>query len=926
MRSASRAPHERRYRPDRRFAQRLLAATAIVAFAALTWLHAGETPTWTAFDDIGQALAALAATVACAVRVKRELRARDATSDGSRAWRAWLLLAAGAGCWTVGQIACCVYEVGFNLAPPPVSALDAAFLAFPLLVTAGLLTMVHTPARRLSQVRGAVEGLLIASGFFLLSWSLIVGSVVTSVQGASALAEAVNLAYPALDAVALAAVLFLALRRRGELPAGLGLLALGIVCVALSDSAFWYLNATASDFPGTTPLDTGWVAGFALIALAAFAPARERPRWTRLAGSRAMLVAPVMPVALASVAVLARWLIDGRLGAVGGLLEIATVVVGLALMLLVIVSYENDALTSDLERRVRARTAQLHATERYYRALVQHSSDVVMVVDRDLTIRYVSDSVLDIFGYRPDQLTDRDLTVFGKVAGKALGEALGRAAFLSGEIARVEWTLEDAAGRARQAESSITNLLLDPNVEAFVLNTRDETDRVALQSQLRHQAFHDPLTGLSNRALLSDRASQAFARSLRTGADVAVIVVDLDEFKLINDNLGHQLGDALLREVAKRLQAAARPEDTVARIGGDEFLVLVDAVGSLDEALSLAERLRGALEARFVLDGVEHAVTASIGVAVGRASSTSFDQLLCDADMAMYSVKAGGRDAVQQFQPSMHERARERFRLQADLGKALERDEFWLLYQPEFDATGEQLEGFEALIRWNHPTRGLVRPDLFIPYADDSGLIVPIGRWVLREALREAAGWDALSATAEPLSIAVNVSAVQLKAPSLLADVQDALEQSKIEPSRVVLEITEHSLVEDSQTVIGVLDGLKKLGVRLAIDDFGTGYASLSYLQRMPVDILKIDQSFVQASVADARGRELLEAIVAIGQSMSLETIAEGVEHAAQLELVQDMGCDLVQGFLLGRPLSLYEVRRLISSARVPSAMKLPAP
>jgi hypothetical protein len=180
MRSASRAPHERRYRPDRRFAQRLLAATAIVAFAALTWLHAGETPTWTAFDDIGQALAALAATVACAVRVKRELRARDATSDGSRAWRAWLLLAAGAGCWTVGQIACCVYEVGFNLAPPPVSALDAAFLAFPLLVTAGLLTMVHTPARRLSQVRGAVEGLLIASGFFLLSWSLIVGSVVTS--------------------------------------------------------------------------------------------------------------------------------------------------------------------------------------------------------------------------------------------------------------------------------------------------------------------------------------------------------------------------------------------------------------------------------------------------------------------------------------------------------------------------------------------------------------------------------------------------------------------------------------------------------------------------------------------------------------------------------------------------------------------------
>ncbi len=916
MRRSRRPPQriqERARLPRRWPIRQLTSVAAIAAFGVLTVMHAGNAPVWTAFDDIGEALAASVATVACVARARRERRARDTATDGGRAWILWSLLAAGAGAWAVGQVGWSVYEVGLGSAPPAVSALDVAFLAFPILVVAGLLTMVQTPAGRLSQLRGAAEGLFIAAGFLLLSWSLIVGSVLAKTESSTLLKEMVNLAYPALDAVALAAMLFIALRRKDDPPRGLGLLALGIACVALSDSSFWYLSAVNPSFPGATALDTGWVAGFLLIALAALSSGRRRVGRRRLSDRRALLMAPVLPAALGTLVMLARWLSGGSLGSEGALLTITAALVILAIVLQTVVTYENHALTTDLEGRVQERTAELHATERYYRALVQHASDVVIVVDPDLGIRYVSDSVHDVFGYRPTGLQGRDLSAFGRVAAETLAEALNMAVLAPGQITRVEWLLNDAAGRARHAESTVTNLLADPHVEAFVLNTRDETDRIALQDQLRHQAFHDPLTGLSNRALLGDRASQAFARSLRTGNSVAAIVIDLDAFKLVNDSLGHQVGDALLRDVAQRLQSVARPEDTVARIGGDEFLVLVDAVGSDEEALTLAGRFYDALSSHFDLDEIEHRVTTSIGVAVGSASKTNFEQLLSDADMAMYSIKASGKDAVQLFQPSMHKQARERFRLQADLGKALERNEFWLLYQPEFGVTGERLDGFEALIRWNHPIHGLVRPDRFIPLAEESGMIVPLGRWVLLEALRQAVTWEQVGAGAEPLSISVNISAVQLNAPSLLADVKHALEQSQIRPARVVLEITEQSLVEDSHTVIGVLHALKELGVRLAIDDFGTGYASLSYLQSMPVDILKIDRTFVKASDDGEHGRELLEAIVGIGRSLSLLTIAEGVEEPDQLATVRDMGCDLAQGYLLGRPLPIEEAQSLIA-------------
>jgi diguanylate cyclase (GGDEF)-like protein/PAS domain S-box-containing protein len=902
-----------------------LGVAALLVFGALTALHDGNAPAWTAFGDIGQALAAMIATAACVLRAKRE-RLRSAPAiDRGRGWIVWSLLAAGSGAWALGRIGSSVYEVGLGSSPPSPSALDAAFFAFPLLVVVGLYGIVEARAGRLSKARDVADGLFITAGVIVLSWSLVVGPVLAKAKTATPVAEVVDLAYPTLDAVTLAAALFVALRLKDRRLSGLGLLVMGVACVALSDSAHWYLSTASSSFPTATPLYTGWVAGFTLIALAALSPDGRRGRAQSAPARSALLLVPAMPAALGAVVVATHWLGGTRGGPLEGSLTIGGVMLVLSTALLAIVSYENHTLTGDLEQRVRERTAELHAGERYYRALVQHASDVVMVIDRKLNIRYVSDSAAAVFGFRPATLQGQGLSAFGHAAGRALSEALGQAMLASDHVTRVEWPLSDGAGRTRHVESTITNLLADPDVQALVLNTRDQTDRAELQDQLRHRAFHDPLTGLPNRALLADRAAQAFARSLRTGASLAVIAIDLDAFKLINDNLGHQVGDRLLSAVAQRLEAAARPEDTVARMGGDEFLVLLDAIHSAEDALIVAERLHETLSVPFTLEQAEHRITASVGVAIGTAARSSFDQLLCNADIAMYSIKAAGKDAIQLFQPNMHQQARERFRLQSDLDRALERKEMWLLYQPEFDATGERLKGFEALLRWNHPTHGLIRPERFIPLAEESGVIVTLGRWVLVEAMRQASAWERLSPQANRIDISVNVSPVQLRSPSLVADVRDALRRSNLDPARVVLEITEQSLVEDSQAVMGVLHDLKQLGVRLAIDDFGTGYASLAYLQSMPVDILKVDQAFVRSSTDDQRSRELLEAIIGIGRTLSLVTIAEGIERQSQLAAVQNMGCDLAQGYLLGRPLRVGDAQRLIAQQATATAAAVPA-
>jgi diguanylate cyclase (GGDEF)-like protein len=419
-------------------------------------------------------------------------------------------------------------------------------------------------------------------------------------------------------------------------------------------------------------------------------------------------------------------------------------------------------------------------------------------------------------------------------------------------------------------------------------------------AELSHLALHDALTGLPNRALVLDRADQMLSRTARQPEVTAgALFVDVDGFKHINDNFGHGTGDRLLKVIAERLQATVRDHDTVGRLGGDEFVVLAESTPTEAAADALADRIVAAIRHPVELDpdGPGVAVTASIGVAVGQYATP--DALLRDADLALYAAKAAGRDRYSLFDASMHDDAQERRALEADLAGALRDDQLYLLYQPIFNLADRSIEGVEALLRWRHPVRGIVGPDEFIPLAEESGLIVPIGRWVLEQACRQGADW---ARAGHKLGVSVNVSAFQLGREDFAEDVRRTLAETGLAASSLLLEITETTVMRDIAAACMDLEQMKQVGVRVAIDDFGTGYASLAQLQRMPVDILKVDRSFVAALDDGEQGADLLQAIVGVGRSLSMKVLAEGIETAKQLQAVAAMGCELGQGYQLGRP------------------------
>jgi diguanylate cyclase (GGDEF)-like protein len=430
--------------------------------------------------------------------------------------------------------------------------------------------------------------------------------------------------------------------------------------------------------------------------------------------------------------------------------------------------------------------------------------------------------------------------------------------------------------------------------------------------ELSHQALHDALTGLPNRALVLDRAEQMLARTARNpGMMAGALFIDVDDFKHVNDNLGHAAGDQLLKAVGERLQNTVREQDTVGRLGGDEFVVLIES--RADEATLglLVDRLTDALREPVELDGGGEifSVTVSIGVALGQYRTP--DALLRDADLALYSAKAAGKDRYALFEASMYAGVEGRTELVSDLGAAVQNEQFFLLYQPIFDLASRDLVGVEALIRWRHPQQGILAPDSFIPVAEESGLIVPIGRWVLSEACRQAAEW---AADGLQIGISVNVSAYQLGRKGFADDVRRALDASQIEPSSLTLEITETTLMRNVCAAREHLQEIDALGVRVAIDDFGTGYASLSQLQRIPVNILKIDRSFVAALNDGGQSRDLLEAILGVGKALSLSIVAEGIERHSQQATLEELGCEMAQGFLLGRPSSAQDIETLLAA------------
>jgi diguanylate cyclase (GGDEF)-like protein len=431
---------------------------------------------------------------------------------------------------------------------------------------------------------------------------------------------------------------------------------------------------------------------------------------------------------------------------------------------------------------------------------------------------------------------------------------------------------------------------------------RTDGELARREQELSFLATHDPLTGLPNRTLILDRVEQMLARSARSQAPVAALFIDLDNFKSINDTLGHKAGDELLRAVAARLDGVIRDADALGRLGGDEFVVVSEDISLAAGPELIAERLLEALAPPFKL-GAEQTrvtVTASIGVAGGQR--TSAEELLRDADIAMYRAKWDGKHRYVVFDTAMQDTMQHRMELEMDLRDALNNDEFFLVYQPTLNLSDMTPTGVEALIRWQHPTRGLVQPDDFIPLLEETGMIVEVGRWVLTQACRQGAKWRQAG---YPIGMAVNVSSRQLDTDQLIGDIEDALAQSGLDPEALTIELTETTLMRNIEETAHRLDAIKQLGVRIAIDDFGTGYSSLAHLQRFPVDALKIDRSFISGLKKNEQGETLIHTLVQLGKALSIETFAEGIEQPQELSLLQGEDCDSGQGFLFARPLDV---------------------
>jgi diguanylate cyclase (GGDEF)-like protein/PAS domain S-box-containing protein len=585
---------------------------------------------------------------------------------------------------------------------------------------------------------------------------------------------------------------------------------------------------------------------------------------------------------------------------------------------------ENISFWRRLEAKAGAKTDDLRRSEARFRSLVQHASDVITVIDARGKVGYQSPSTFAVFGYEPDEIEGRIRTDLIHDADITRATAAAEELFKSpGSTVSVEGRIRSRTGGWRHVEAIATNLLHDPAVEGLVVNTRDITERKQLEEALTFRAFHDPLTNLPNRALFADRLAHALQRSARRADSIAVLFLDLDEFKNVNDSLGHGRGDELLAAVGARLLNCMRDTDTVARLGGDEFAILIEDVDDAAGAASMAKRILAALETSLQVGEQQVIARASMGIAVSPEAGTTAEELLRAADVAMYAAKANGRGRFEFFERSMRVALLERMELETDLRDAVDRDQLFLEYQPIVSLDQETIRGTEALVRWRHPKHGVLPPGSFIGLAEERGIMGSIGSWVLRTACAQASEWRRRFPRGAPPRMVVNLSTTQLEHPGLVEDVELALLESGLDPESLVLELTE-SVVLESETAIAKLGQLREWGVRVSIDDFGTGYSSLSYLRRLPLDILKIDRSFIDGLDQVAHQSAIVEAILVMCSRLGIEPVAEGVEREAEAKELRRLHCGLAQGFYFERPISPERIAELL--ALPPGAVDLGSP
>ena len=841
-----------------------------------------------------------------AVAVLAAVAARNATDLAVR--RTWQYLAAATAVYSIGNLLNSTYWL-FGVDPFP-SIGDVFFLGFYPLLFAAVLTVIRAAAVRVQWGRLGLDATILMLGFGAFFWFFVIAPTAAADRDPNVLKYVLSQSYIALNCVMLLAFGVL-LMHAGAGPIyrrTLVLLTIGFSAMFLADIVWAMSKVSGTYLPGGMS-DAIYLSCYGWLAAAAREQLRGEPATRQAPSAFGAALVQGMPYVAMLVSFLVLVYVETSTTS-----SPATAMTVIIFVLTLLVMLRQGVLSRD-DALVRERRAA-NIVEARYASLIKNASDVIMIADVDGRLRFASPAAERTFGMHPDDLVGRNLLdLWGESDRERLAAFLAEvAATRSRSIGPVEVTVGNG-NRRSTLESVGSNLLDDPAIAGLALNFRDVSERKALEEQLRQLAFHDPLTLLANRSLFRNRVQHALQLAQRSRQRVAVMFLDLDNFKNINDSLGHDAGDRLLQAAAQRLVKSTRPSDTVARLGGDEFAILLEGINEGSDVERIAAAITCSFGEPLVLDGADAQVTASIGVAFSQNGDDT-EQLLRNADIAMYNAKAAGKARYVVFQPHMQEQLRERLRLEEDIKRALERNEFFLEFQPVVDLTHRELLGIEALVRWNHPEQGLIMPGVFIPTAEESGQIIELGRWVLLEACRRVRAWRDSIVAGDGLRVAVNISGRHLQHADLVADVRYALEESGLEPDNLVIELTESTIMHNTDLNLERFRELKALGVKLAIDDFGMGYSSLSYLHRFPIDILKIDRSFISRLTDQGDGPELARAVVMLGRTLGLETIAEGIEHENQVAKLLELGCVAGQGFLFARSSSLEAVAAMSFAAR----------
>jgi len=806
----------------------------------------------------------------------------------------WLLLAVALGLYLLGLTIATISWL-HHVDPFPGPA-DVCYCAFDVVLALATISLIRAAAVRVPWVQFSLDGTIFIVGFGAFFWFLVIRPAASATE-LDFLRQVLSLGYAALDCVLLLMLGMLLLTGGRRVPL---LLLTGFATMFLGDILWSLAKVRGYYLPGQFQ-DVLYLCCYAPIAIAGREQMRTLGAPVRSMSSTSDALARSLPYAAMLAAFLV--LVYFSRSNIGGPAPIMTMVVFALTLLLMVrqgVMLRGDAL-------VRERKAARIVEDRYA-SLIANASDVIMIVAGDGMVRFVSPACERTLGLKPEALLGRNLNDLwsGEDREKLRVFLAEVAAAPTGTVGPVELRIE-RGNRRHVIESVGSNLSQDPAVQGLALNFRDISERKALEEQLRQLAFHDPLTLLANRNLFRDRVQHALTLAQRGQSSVAVMFLDLDNFKNINDSLGHDAGDRLLQAVAQRIVKTTRSSDTVARLGGDEFAVLVEGIATITEVQRLADALIATLDVPFPLNGMEVRVGASIGVAFS-ARESGTETLLSNADIAMYHAKAAGKNRHVTFQTQMQDMLQERLRLEADIGRAFSREEFFLEYQPIVDLGTRSLLGVEALVRWRHPDAGVLPPARFIHVVEECGQIDKLGRWVLRRACQDLCNWRGAIAGASGLRLAVNISGQHLQHGELVHDVAQALHESGFEAENLVIELTESTIMYNTDANLERFHRLKALGVRLAIDDFGTGYSSLSYLHRFPIDILKIDRSFVSRLTNSDNGPELASAVITLGETLGLDTVAEGIEMEPQVAALLALGCVAGQGFLFAKAAPLEQL------------------